>query len=172
VGSARTGPRRAWLVRAGRHGEHERLALDAGLAVVGWPSLPGLGPVSSRDELLGLLRATYPDAPPRRLLNWRAQLWAFRATAAPGDLVALPLKTSGEVAIGRVAGAYAYRPDLPPTARHVRPVEWLAPDVPRAAIGEDLLHTLGAGMTVCEVRRNRGADRLAVLAATGTDPGR
>jgi restriction system protein len=161
---------RAWLVRAGRYGEDEVLALDAGLVVIGWSELPDLGPLSSREDLLDLLRETYPGAPRARLLNWRGQLWAFRGAMAPGDLVALPLKTSGEVAIGRVTGDYAYRPDLPPTARHVRPVEWLVTDVPRAAIGADLRNTLGAGMTVCEIRRNGGAHRLGALAATGTDP--
>jgi restriction system protein len=139
--------------------------------VVGWSELADLGRVSSREELLDLLRATYPDAPRARLLNWRGQLWAFRGAMVPGDLVALPLKTSGEVAIGRITGAYAYRPELPPTARHARPVAWTATDVSRAAIGADLLNTLGAGMTVCEVRRNGGADRLAALAETGVDPG-
>jgi restriction system protein len=162
---------RAWLVRAGRHGEDEALALDAGLAVIGWSEVEDLGPLSSREELLVLLRDTYPDAPRARLLNWRGQVWAFRGVMAPGDLVALPLKTSREVAIGRVTGDYAYRPDLRPTARHVRPVEWVVTDVPRDAIGGDLLNTLGAGMTVCEVRRNRGAHRLAALASTGADPG-
>ena len=139
--------------------------------MIGWSELADLGPLSSREGLLALLRHAYPDAPRARLLHWRGQLWAFRGAMAPGDLVALPLKTTGEVAIGRVTGGYAYRADLPPTARHVRPVEWLVTDVPRVVIGADLLNTLGAGMTVCEVRRNRGAHRLGALASTGTDPG-
>ncbi|MCW2611233.1 MAG: restriction system protein [Actinomycetota bacterium] len=139
--------------------------------MVGWSELGDLGALESRAELFDLLRDTYPGAPRARLINWRGQLWAFRGAMTPGDLVALPLKTTGEVAIGRVTGGYAYRPEPPPTARHVRPVEWLVTDAPRASIRDDLLHTLGAGMTVCEVRRHRGAHRLAALAATGADPG-
>jgi restriction system protein len=162
---------RAWLVRAGRHGENEMLALDAGLVVVGWPELRDLGPVSTRDDLSDLVRRAYPDAPLGRVRSYVRQLWAFRHTIATGDLVALPLKTTREVAIGRITGEYQYLPDLPRTARHLRTVEWLTTDLPRDAIGQDLRYTLGAGMTVCEVARHRGAERLAVLAASGTDPG-
>jgi restriction system protein len=147
------------------------LALDAGIVVVGWSEVPDLAEASSREELADLLRATYPGARPAALRNNVAQLWAFRDTIAVGDLVALPLKTAGTVAIGQITGEYLYLGDLPPSARHLRTVDWLATDVPRDAIGPDLLYTLGASMTVCEVRRNRGAERLAALAATGVDPG-
>jgi restriction system protein len=162
---------RAWLVRAGQHGENEMLALDAGLVVVGWPELRDLGAVSTRDDLRALVHRAYPDAPLGRVASYVRQLWAFRHTIATGDLVALPLKTTREVAIGRITGEYQYFRDLPRTARHLRTVEWLTTDVPREAIRQDLRYTLGAGMTVCEVTRNRGAERLAVLAASGTDPG-
>jgi predicted Mrr-cat superfamily restriction endonuclease len=57
--------------------------------VIGWSELADLGTLSSRDELLDLLRATYPAAPRARLLNWRGQLWAFAVAMVPGDLVAL-----------------------------------------------------------------------------------
>jgi restriction system protein len=162
---------RAWLVRAGRSGESEMLALDAGIIVIGWSELRDLSGVATKDDLGDLLRRTYPDAKPRRLLNHRSQLWAFRHSMAIGDLAVLPLKTSGTVAVGRVTGAYMYLHDLPPTARHVRTVDWLTTDVPRDALGQDLLHTLGAAMTVCEVKRNSGAQRLEAVAATGNDPG-
>jgi restriction system protein len=103
--------------------------------------------------------------------NYVQQLWAFRHGIAVGDLVVLPCKTTRQVAIGRVTGEYQYLPDLPRTARHLRMVEWHATDLPRDAIGRDLRNSLGVGMTVCEVTRNRGAERLAALAESGADPG-
>ena len=127
--------------------------------------------MSIAGTLAELVRRTYPDAPPGRLGSYVRQLWAFRHTIATGDLVVLPLKTTREVAIGRITGEYQYLPDLPRTARHLRTVEWLTTDLPRDAIGQDLRYTLGAGMTVCEVARNRGAARLAALAAGEADPG-
>jgi restriction system protein len=162
---------RAWLVRAGRHGERETLALSAGLVLIGWSELPDLSSVQTREGLAETLREAYPDASVKRLRNHLAQLWMFRNTIAVGDLVALPLKGTPAVAIGRIAGAYQHRADLPEGARHTRPVEWLTTDVPRTAIGQDLLYTLGAFLTVCEIKRNNGAQRVAALAAAGKDPG-
>jgi restriction system protein len=117
------------------------------------------------------LRKAYPDDGPKRLLNWQAQLWAFLHSISVGDLIVLPLKTSPSVAIGHVTGDYRYRNDLPSDARHTRPVEWQTSDVPRTAIGQDLLYSLGAFLTVCQIKRHDAAKRLARLADSGHDPG-
>jgi restriction system protein len=162
---------RAWLVRAGRHGEREALALDQGLALVGWRELEDLSGIKTRQNLVKLLEATYPEAGSGRLANWAGQLWAFLDRIQLDDLVVLPLKHTPAIAIGRVTGPYTYRPDLPQDARHVRAVTWLRPDLPRTAVGQDLLYSLGAFLTVCELRRNQAAQRLAALASTGKDPG-
>lgn len=82
--------KRAWLVRAGRLGERESLALQDSLAVVGWLELPDLSGQDTRESLMELLQDTYSDASPKRLLNWQAQLWAFLHTISDGDLVVLP----------------------------------------------------------------------------------
>ena len=60
-----------WLVRAGRYGERETLALEQGLSVIGWEEVPDLSGVTSRAALEELVRATYPDAGkgPRRQLG-------------------------------------------------------------------------------------------------------
>ena len=163
--------KRAWLVRAGRLGEQEALTLKQNLAVVGWLQLPDLSRQDTRESLMLLLQQTYPEASSKRLVNWRAQIWAFRHTISNGDLVVLPLKTTSAVAIGEVVAGYQYRPDLPADARHTRPVKWLKPDLPRTAFGRDLLYSLGTFLTVCEIRRHDAVRRLENLARTGQDPG-
>ncbi len=50
-----------WLVRAGRNGEQEELALDQGLAVIGWDQIPDLSGMGSRDELRDLYVELEPD---------------------------------------------------------------------------------------------------------------
>jgi restriction system protein len=117
------------------------------------------------------LRRAYPDDGPKRLLNWQAQLWAFVHSISEGDLAVLPLKASPAVAIGRVTGNYRYRDDLPSDARHTRPVKWQTSDLPRTAIGQDLLYSLGAFLTVCEIKRHDAVRRLVKLAESGRDPG-
>ncbi len=160
-----------WLVRAGVHGEREDLALENGLAVIGWSNLPDLSLVNSREELDSLLRETLPESQRKSIPNWVAQLWAFSARIEVGDLVALPLKDRSAIAIGRVTGPYQYRPDLPEDGHHSRPVEWIRNDIPRSAFGQDILDSLGANQTVCQIRRNNAEARIRAILAGQPDPG-
>lgn len=153
----------AWLVRAGRYGERETFALSHDLAVIGWEELPNLDSVTARDELESLCRATYPDAKQNTIYNWVGQLWAFARRMQRDDLVVLPLKSRSAVAVGTVAGEYEYRQDLPDSVRHTRPVRWIRTDIPRAAFDRDLLFSLGAAQTVCQVQRNQAEERIRAL---------
>ncbi len=152
-----------WLVRAGRYGERETLALEQGLAVIGWEELPDLGDVASRGELEELVRVTYPDAGKGRVANWVGQLWAFRERMQVDDLVVLPQKTQAAIAIGKVAGPYTYRVDLGADVHHTRPVEWLRTDIPRARFDQDLLYTFGAFLTVCQISRHNAEARIRAM---------
>jgi len=152
-----------WLVRAGRSGEREDIALENGLAVIGWDDLPDLSGASSREEIEDLLRVAHPEGKPNTLRNWATQVWTFVGKIQPGDLVALPLKHHSAIAIGRATGGYEYRSDNPPGARHVRPVEWLRDDLPRTAFDQDLLYSLGAALTVCQIKRNNAEERIRAI---------
>ena len=153
-----------WLVRAGKYGERESLALDNGLAVIGWDDLPNLSGVRTREELYDLLEKTYPDVKRNTLLNWQSQIWLFVREIQIGDLVALPLKSRSAIVLGEVTGAYQYRQDLPLGARHTRPVAWRK-ELPRSAFDRDVLYSLGAFMTVCRIQRNNAEERVRALLA-------
>jgi restriction system protein len=58
-----------WLVRAGRNGEQEDLALDQGLAVIGWRQIPDLDGIGSRDELKALYAELDPNQSVNRIAN-------------------------------------------------------------------------------------------------------
>lgn len=162
---------RVWIVRAGRHGERENWALDNQVAGGGFREVADLSKATARDAVADLVRVGFPDAGPGLVANYAGQLWALRERIAVGDVVVMPMKTSGQIAIGKVTGDYQYLSDPDPERRHVRPVEWLRTDVPRTAIKQDLLYTLGAFLTVCEVSRNDGAWRMCQVLASGHDPG-
>jgi len=151
-----------WLVRAGRHGEREEAALEKGMAVIGWEELPDLTPIKTREALAELLKETYPDEGPNRLANWNGQLWAFRDRIQKDDLVVLPLKRRSAIAIGRVTGGYSYQAEGT-DGFHTRPVKWLKTDIPRSAFDQDLLYSLGAFMTVCQIRRNNAELRIKAV---------
>jgi restriction system protein len=157
-----------WLVRAGRRGEFENIALDQKIAIVEW-NLPDLSQVTDRAELRRLLDANYAgETSAKSLRNWESQLWPFIQVMQKGDLVVMPLKGRPAIAIGRVAGPYC-RPKGIGVGYHARPVDWFA-EVPRSAIGQDLLYSLGAFMTVCRIERNDAERRIEELAKSGRDP--
>jgi len=149
-----------WLVRAGKTGQQEDVALDKGLAVIGWEDLPDLSDVHSREELEELYRKVYPDDKPKAVTNRVAQIWAFRSRIQVDDLVALPLKKQSAIAIGRITGPYKYQAKALEGVRHTRPVKWIRKDLPRTALDQDLLYSLGAFMTVCQIQRNQAEERI------------
>src|SRR5207245_11210582 len=95
--------------------------------------------------------------------SWVNQIWTFAKHIQLGHLIILPLKTRSAIAIGRVTGPYAYRPDLPGNARHTHKVEWIRDDLPRSDFDIDLLHSLGAFLTVCQIKRNDAEQRIRGL---------
>ena len=157
---------RLWMVRLGKFGEQESHALSKGELVTGWDNVD-LSSGTSREAILAALQPVYPEEKAGTLQNWAVQLNQFRNVVETGDLVVTPLKTTGQVAIGRITGPCRRAEGGHPT----RPVEWLKPDVPRDAIKQDLLYSLGATQTVCEISRNDAFRRIEAVLATGRDPG-
>jgi restriction system protein len=164
-------PKPVWLVRAGMHGEDEHASLESGLTIIGFHSVPSLEGVGSTADVLTRVEQVSPGDKLARTRNRAAQLAAFALKMEPGDIVVMPLKTSrSQLAFGRVAGPYAYE-KVGDDFRHVRPTEWVRPDVPRSAVAQDLLHSLGAFLTVCQITRNDAERRLASVLQGGHDPG-
>lgn len=84
----------------------------------------------------------------------------------------MPLKTTKQIALGHVTSGYEYRADEPEAdKRHVVRVDWQRTDLPRAAVKQDLLFTLGSAMSIFAPSKNNAAIRLQHLLGQGTDPG-
>ncbi|MFB4195357.1 CBS domain-containing protein [Streptomyces carpaticus] len=163
---------RAWMVRAGRDGEWEQDALRDGMVVAAWPGhLGDLGLYRNRDALHQAVADAYPRTDVVRTRNWTGQLWKLADEMSEGDWVVLPLKSTKQVAIGRVTGPYAFRKEEPEGLQHTRPVEWLRTDLPREDIKPDLRNMLGSLLTICELSRFDAVGRLGRLATDGVDPG-
>jgi restriction system protein len=114
----------------------------------------------------------FPTSSPAFHANATGQLHALRNRVAVGDTVVLPLKTSKQLALGTVTRGYQYlAAEQEPDRRHIISVEWTLTAVPRSAVKQDLLYSLGAFLTICEISRNDGAWRLAQVLKTGQDPG-
>lgn len=162
----------AWVVRSGRHGERDQWALDNGVSGAGWKDMPDLTPLTDRNAIASAVEAAFPGAPAGRLINYVGQLYALRHRIVPGDLLVMPLKTTKQIAIGRVTSGYQYLHDQDdPNRRHVVRVDWQRTDLPRAAVKQDLLFTLGSAMSVFAPSKNNAVARLEHLLTQGTDPG-
>ena len=162
----------AWVVRAGRNGEHEQWNLEHGRATIGWAPIGDLSACSSRDDVKALVCAAYPDKSPTSQGMQAGQLWAFRQSIQPGDLVVMPLKSrQGYVALGRCTGGYGYDPSADQNRRHFLPVEWQSEPVAKTVLNDDLLATLNGMMTVFAPSRNGAALRLEKVWTIGADPG-
>ena len=160
---------RLWIVRAGKQGARELAAIEQGRLLPGFLEVGDLRKLKGRDVILAHLEQVMPDAGQNRLKNFAAQLNQFAHTIQVGDLVVMPRKVTNGVAIGEVTGDYAYDADDP--YRHSRSVKWLEVSVPRDAFKQDLRHSFGAFMTICEVKRNSALERVRAVLKTGVDPG-
>ena len=153
-----------WLIRAGKHGEHEQKFQDEERVYVAWNRLDvDLAKLKDRSELSNALRERYPDSKPKRITNWVSQIWPFTFEITKDDLVVLPLKTQRAIQFGEVVGDYHFEPNGPSPFYHWRPVKWIAEAVPRSHFGKDLLYTFGASMTICRVKRNNAEKRIAAM---------
>ena len=161
---------KVFLSRAGGTGEDENYALDHNVAIIGFTDYPSLAGAKDYDAILAIVKETRPDLKPRSAGNYAGQLWAFAVAMKQGDIVVLPRKLTSQVALGRVSGPYKYD-KVGAVSRHVRAVKWLRPDVPRSVFGQDLLHSFGALMTVCNITRNDAEQRVAAVLDGKPDPG-
>jgi restriction system protein len=160
---------RLWIVRAGKQGERELAAIAQGKLLPGFLEVGDLNLYPNRDAIAAHLEQAMPSAGENRRRNFAAQLNQFAHIIQIGDIVVMPRKVTNGVAIGKVAGKYVYDPNDP--NKHSRAVTWLKEAAPRDAFKQDLKHSFGAFMTICEVQRNEALKRVLAVVETGTDPG-
>ena len=160
---------KVYVARAGKHGEDEDLALEEGLAIIGFRDVPSLEGAAGYKAVAKFVDSALPDAKPKARINFSRQLSTFALTMREGDFVVLPRKLTSQIAIGRVTGPYGHI-SVHDEFRHTRPVAWSRPDVPRATFRQDLLYSFGSAMTVCNVSRNDAARRVATVFEGKPDP--
>ena len=160
---------RLWIVRAGAHGERELAAIEKNRLFPGFLEVGDLTKLDSRDDILSHLQEVLPDEGKNRLRNFAAQLNQFVNKIKVGDYVVMPRKVTNGVAIGVVKGPYEF--DDASDFKHSRLVEWQEESLPRDTFKQDLRHSFGAFMTICEIKRNSALERVEAVLDNGSDPG-
>ena len=161
-----------WVIRAGINGEDEDWNLTTGRAGVGFPEVGDLTDCTTRDDIRAVVDRAYPGAQKGRKANFTGQLWALRNTIHSGDLIIMPLKRSGQLALGSCTEGYNYDADEPDKERrHYIKVEWSKEHISRAVLKDDLVNTLNSALTLFSPSRNHAEQRLRVVQHRGFDPG-
>jgi restriction system protein len=150
-----------WMMRAGRHGEFEDRFLATSRIYLTWGDtfLADARGVRSRSEIVQTLRERWPNASDGKVRNHGGQIWAFLNAMKVEDLVVVPSKKTPELHFGVIRSDAQFDAAAEPDYRHYRDVAWLQ-DVPRSAMDKDILYSLGAIMTICEIRRNEAEARI------------
>lgn len=151
-----------WKVQLGKHGEQET-AIEHNVVAIGSNELLDISNIDSRESLWKLYRELHSGKTSQHVSSVVAQIWAFRARMQIDDWVVVPLKTQRAFAVGRVASGYEYRTDLGDELKHTRRVKWVSTAVPRSVFDQDLLYSLRAAMTVCQISRNSAESRVEAL---------
>ncbi len=161
----------AWVIRSGRHGERDAWAMDNGWSGGGWTEIPDLTNVRTRADIEEIVAATFGTESPGLVTTYTGQLYALRHRMEVGDIVVMPRKTAKDLAFGRITSTYQYlAEEADPSRRHVVGVDWQE-TLPRTAVKQDLLYTLGGATSIFSPSRNKAVARLEHLMVHGTDPG-
>jgi len=83
-------PPKVWLVRAGKHGEDEEIALSEGIVLIGFHKIPSLDNAKTPMDIWETIKQYYPDTKIAAQRNFSGQLAAFIIRMKPGDIVPLP----------------------------------------------------------------------------------
>lgn len=155
-------PKKLWLVRAGKHGEHEEKFLRDGKIYATWDikhDLKGL----NRGEILKILQERYPGDSKKKLTHHAGQLYAFVSTMKKEeDYFVLPSKLEKEIFIGKITGDYQFNPKAEVPYYHSRKVEYFQA-IPRTHFKQDLLYSFGAFSTICSISRNNAVKRFFAM---------
>lgn len=156
-----------WLNRSGRHCEHEDKFLKENRIYLTWGGLDrDLGKLKDRKDLMAVLAEVYPKFKHFHRVQNSGQIWAFAHRMSPGDWVCVPSKRK-TIHVGEITGKYTFVADAEDPYYHYRTVKWLENDIPRTNFDQDILNSLGAFTTICQIKRHDAEARVRALQTNG-----
>lgn len=139
-----------------------------GIVAIGWDENIGAEAIG-RDypEVKALVRQAHPDVTERRVGNWSGQVWLFCTAIEEGDVMVAPVRGTGTIDLGVVAGQAYWEVDAP-IYGYRRPVEWVELGTRRSMLSEASQRGLKAQLT-CYTHRSGDELREIVEARRGVD---
>lgn len=139
-----------WVVHIGNDDRIAMRARDEGFVCIGWTEMGDLSPYDTRPKMRAAMEKAYPGSKPRSINSSYGQTFRFAHEMQVGDLLVFPVRPTGEIALGRIAGPYDWSrdPDLSSNDyNNVRKVDWLNIG-PRTAFSQAALHSFGSFLSV------------------------
>lgn len=138
-----------WMIR----GESGRLYddfRDRKVAAIGWSQLAAVAkPNMTRKELTTLYQGMEPNIKSGTAISGASQVWRFINEIKPEDWVVTYSPTNRTYLVGKVTGAYEYRPDWAAEDMPlVRPVQWQSKEIERDSLATASKNSLGSTLTV------------------------
>ena len=152
-----------WVVRCGGDSAFEQEAFEQRFVGIGWGKLGDISKYETIEDLRKHYDSVHTNEKKRTQINCSSQVFTFSKRIQKGDLVALPIKSLGAIAFGKIVGDYQYVKDAHHYVAHQRKVEWIGEPIPRSSISQDLLYTFGAFLTVFRAERNDAENRVRAL---------
>lgn len=152
-----------WLCRAGKMGEYETKFIEDNRIYCTWSNLNwNMSSLTDRVTFKEKLSEAYPEESTNTVRNWTGQLWAFSHGMKTGDWVLVPSKIKSVVYVAEIKTDYKFEVNADETYRHYHEVNWIK-EIPRIDFDQDLLLSLGAFMTVCQIARNDAERRIHAM---------
>ena len=159
-----------WVVRGGEPQDEDK-ALDTGVLGLGYGLFKDLAGIVTWQDIQKLLGEGDREAKASSTGSKARQIWKFKDKINLGDLVVMPRRRQGTIAIGEMEGEYQFLPDASHLF-HTRKVRWINKEVRRASLGQDLQKSMDAQGAVYEPKKENAPEtRLRTAALTGKDPG-
>lgn len=118
---------------------------------IGWDEIGDLSELEpSREAFKSAFAQARPEAGDGAIPVWAGTLYRFVHKIKVGDLIVCPDKKTRTIRIGQVSGPYEHRSEYP-FYRNVRPVEWLAVDVPRDELSLSAQNEISSKTTLFEI---------------------
>ena len=139
-----------WLVRAGRKGTGEQIALENNIVGIGYEGFDRS--IKDIKTFKQHYKTLHPNQKPGSVNRSVRQIWDFLHKMKIGDFVMLPLlaRNSEFVAVGTIDGE-CQDTKLHPELTVTRPVKWLEKNVPKSTFDDDLVKSLGYRGTIYQL---------------------
>lgn len=139
-----------WVVHIGNDDRIALRAREEGFVCIGWTKMGDLAPYDTRPKMRKAMEHTFPNWKSKTISSSYGQTFRFAHEMQVGDPIILPVRPTGEIAIGQISGPYRWSDDkdlVEHDYNNVRPVKWLK-IVPRTVFSQAALHSFGSFLSV------------------------